>query len=147
MGLTMGGIAAVCFAIAIAFIVKKLAKRTVVFLMLITGVIGLGGIVGSIVTRTTHGGVGGATRASNALLGTGAGGLIVLAVLSIFIYPHIKPKGQPPTKFTPWLALIWGPIAAAVGGVFAAAAGLSSNIVAGGVSSLGDLVSAVIQGF
>lgn len=146
MTLTLTGIAAIAFCVAVACMRKGLAKRIVVFLMLITGTIGLGGIVGAIMSRTTHAAVGGATSASDKLFGAGVGGLILMLVLTIFIYPHVKPKGQPPTKATPWLALIWGPIAATVGGVFAAAAGLSSNIFAGGANSVSGVVTAFLQG-
>lgn len=148
MTFTTGGIAAICLAIAIAFMIKKLAKRAVVFLMLIVGLTGLGGALGAIVTRVVHSGVNGATNATDRLLGAGVGGLVVMAVLTIFIWPHVRPKGaQPPTKVTWFLALIWGMAASAVGGVFAQAAGFSGDIVAQGVSYLSAGVTAFIGGF
>lgn len=148
MTLTMGGIAALSLAIAIALMVKKLAKRMVVYLMLVVGLTGLGGALGAIVSRVVHSGVNGATHATDRFFGAGVGGLVVMAFLTIFIWPHVKPKGpQPPTKLTPWLALSWGTAAAAVGGVFAQAAGFSGNIVAQGVSYLSDGITAFIGGF
>jgi hypothetical protein len=148
MTLTLGGIAAICLAAAIAFTVKKLAKRTVVFLMIIAGLAGLGGVLGSIIARVTQSGVNGATSATNRLLGVGAGGLIVMLVLTIFIYPHVKLKGaQPPTKATPWLGLAWGSVAAAVGGVFGAAAGVGTNVIAQGANLLLSGATAFFQGF
>lgn len=130
MTLTLAGLAAICFGVALALMKKGLAKRGVVYLMLLAGMAGLGGALGAIVARIVRSGVNGATNATDRLLGTGVGGLLVILVLSIFIYPHVKPRGQPPTKATAWLALIWGTVAASVGGVFAAAAGFSTNIVA-----------------
>ena len=130
MTLTLAGIAAICFGVALALMKKGLAKRGVVYLMLLAGMAGLGGALGAIVAKIVRSGVNGAANATDRLLGAGVGGLLVILVLSIFIYPHIKPKGQPPTRATAWLALIWGTVAASVGGVFAAAAGFSTNILA-----------------
>lgn len=148
MTLTLGGIAAICFAAAIAFMVKHLAKRTVIFLMIITGLAGLGGILGSVITRMSRSGVHGATQATDKLLGVGVGGLIVCLVLSIFIYPHVKLKSpEPPTKATPWLALAWGSVAAATGGVFGAAAGIGTGVVAQGANLILSGASAFLAGF
>lgn len=148
MTLTLGGIAAVAFAVAIAFMVKKLAKRTVVFLMIIAGLAGLGGILGSIITRISRSGVNGATHATDKLFGVGVGGLIVCLVLTIFIYPHVKLKGgQPPTKATPWLGLAWGSVAAAVGGIFGTAAGIGSDVVAQGANLILSGATAFLAGF
>lgn len=148
MTLTLGGIAAICFAAAIAFKVKKLAKKTVVFLMIIAGLAGLGGVLGSILARVTQSGVSGATQATDKLLGVGVGGLIVGLVLTIFLYPHVKLKGaQPPTAATPWIGLAWGSVAAAVGGVFGAAAGIGTDVVAQGANLLLSGATAFLQGF
>lgn len=147
MTLTLGGIAALCFAAAIAFMVKHLAKRTVVFLMIITGLAGLGGVLGSIVARISRSGVNGATQATDKLLGVGVGGLIVGLVLTIFIYPHVKLKSpQPPTKATAWLGLAWGSVAAAVGGIFGAAAGIGTDVVAQGANLILSGATAFFSG-
>lgn len=146
MTLTMGGIAALCFAFALALMVKKLAKRAVVYLMLIAGITGLGGALGALIAKVVGIGVNGASVAADRMLGAGVGGLIVGGIMTIFLIPHIKPKGQPPTRFTPWLALAWGSVAVAVGGVFAAAAGLSSNLFATGSNTLSSVVMAFFQG-
>lgn len=134
MTLTLAGIAAICFGVALAMMKKGLGKRAVVYLMLLAGMAGLGGAFGALIAKIIRSGVNGATDTTDRLLGTGVGGLLVLLVLSIFIYPHVKPKGQPPTKATPWLALTWGTVAASVGGVFAAAMGFSTSIVAEGAN-------------
>lgn len=146
MTLTLGGIAAIAFCIALAMMKKGLAKRMVVYLMLIAGVAGLGGAIGSVIARIVRSGVNGATKATDQLFGVGVGGLIAILVLTIFIYPHVKPKGQPPTRATPWLALIWGSVAIAVGGVFAAAAGLSANLFATGSNTVSGVLLAFFQG-
>ena len=148
MTLTLAGIAAIAFGTAIAFMIKKLAKRTVVFLMIIAGLAGLGGLLGAIINRAVRSGVSGATHATDRLLGVGVGGLLIGIVLTIFIYPHVKLKGaQPPTKATPWLALAWGSVAAVVGGVFGAAAGIGSDVIAQGANLLLSGATAFIQGF
>lgn len=146
MTLTMAGIAAICFAFAIALMIKKMAKRIVVYLMLIAGVAGLGGALGGFITKLVGIGVNGATVGVERLVGAGVGGLIVGGIVTIFLFPHIKPKGQPPTRITPWLALAWGSVAIAVGGVFAAAAGLSANLFATGSNTVSSVLLAFFQG-
>lgn len=147
MTLTLGGIAAVCLAIALTLMFKKMAKRAVVWLMLIAGVCGLGGILGSIVNRIVNSAVSGATSAMDRLSGQAIGGFIIIAVMSIALWPHVKPKGQPPTRLTPWIALVFGAVLYAVGGVFSEMAGLSQNIVAQGANFLLSGAAAFIQGF
>lgn len=146
MTLTLTGLAAIAFCVALAFMKKGLAKRSVVYLMLIAGTAGLGGAIGSVITRIVRSGVNGATKATDQLFGVGVGGLIAILVLTIFVYPHAKPKGQPPTRATPWLALAWGTVAIAVGGVFAAAAGLSANLFATGSNTVSGVLLAFFQG-
>lgn len=146
MTLTLAGVSAVAFCVALAFMRKGLAQRTVVYLMLIAGVVGLGGAIGSVITRVVRSGVNGAAKATDQLFGVGVGGFIAVLVLTIFIYPHAKPKGKPPTRATPWLALIWGTVAFAVGGVFAAAAGLSANLFATGSNTVSGVLLAFFQG-
>jgi len=147
MSLTLGGIAALALVIALAFMFKKIAKRTTVYLMLIAGLAGFGGILGTIITRAATSAVGGVASATNRLFGVAVGGIVIVAVMTIALWPHIKPKGQPPTRATPWIALLYGAVLTAVGGVFSQAAGLSSNFVAQGVNFLGGAVTAFIQGF
>lgn len=147
MTLTLGGIAAVSLAIALTLMFKKMAKRATVFLMLIAGLCGLGGILGSIVDRIVNSAVGGATSAADRLSGQAIGGFIIIAIMSIALWPHIKPKGQPPTRLTPWIAFLYGAVLFAVGGVFSEMAGLSQNIVAQGANFLVSGATAFIQGF
>lgn len=148
MTLSVGGVAALAFAIALALMFKKIAKRLIPWLMLIAG-IGLGGVIGLLSDRLVNGTVGGISRATGALLGGGAvGGLIVVAVLTIVIAPHMKPKGgQPPTKFTPWLAFIFPAVLVAVGGMFSTLAGLSENVVTQAASAVMATAAAIIGGF
>ena len=146
MTLTLGGLAAIALCVALACMKKGVAKRSVVYLMLIAGTAGLGGAIGSFISRIVRSGVNGATKATDQLFGVGVGGLIAILVLTIFVYPHVKPKGQPPTRATPWLALAWGTVAIAVGGVFAAAAGLSANLFATGSNTVSGVLLAFFQG-
>lgn len=145
--LTLGGIAAVCLAIALTLMFKKMAKRAVVYLMLIAGLAGLGGLLGQIIDRIVGAAVGGAVSAADRLSGQAIGGFILIAILTIVLWPHVKPKGQPPTRFTPWVALLYGAVLYAVGGVFSQMAGLSTNIVAQGANMALSGVVAFIGGF
>lgn len=147
MTLTLGGIAAVSLAIALTFMFKKMAKRAVVYLMLIAGLAGFGGILGSVVDRIVNGSVDRATSAADRLSGQAVGGFIVVVVMTIALWPHIKPKGQPPTRLTPWIAFFYGAVLYAVGGVFSQIAGQSTNIVAQGANFLLSGAVAFFQGF
>jgi hypothetical protein len=147
MVLTLGSVAAVAFAIALTLLFKHMAKKTVVWLMLIAG-IGLGGVVGSLADGLVTRLVGGLSNVAGSLLGaTAAGGLIVVAVLTVLLYPHMKPKGQPPTKFTPWLAFFFPAVLVAAGGVFSSVAGLSENVVTQAAGVTWSTIAAVIGGF
>lgn len=128
MVLTLAGISGISLAIALALMFKKVAKKIIPWLMLIAGV-GLAGVLGVVVTRIIDRVVGGVSDATSKLLGAGVGGMALIAILTVLIVPHMKPKGQPPTRFTPWLAFIYPSVLVSVGGVFSQAAGLGSNVV------------------
>jgi hypothetical protein len=137
MVLTLAGISGISLAIALALMFKRSAKKIVPWLMLIAGM-GLAGILGALVDRIVGTVVNGVSDATSKLFGAGVGGIALIAILTVFIAPHMKPKGQPPTRFTPWLAFVYVSVLVAVGGVFSAAAGMSSNIVtdfAGGAAT------------
>jgi hypothetical protein len=147
MTLSVGGVAALAFAIALALMFKKIAKKLIPWLMLIAG-IGLGGVIGLLSDRLVNGAVNGISKAVGTLLGGAAvGGLIVVAVLTILLMPHMKPKGQPPTRFTPWLAFIFPAVLVAVGGMFSTLAGLSQNVVTQAASAVMSTAAAIIGGF
>lgn len=146
MTLTLGGIAAVCLAVALTLMFKKMAKRTVVYLMLVAGLAGFGGILGSLVDRIVNSAVDRAASATDKLSGQAIGGFILVVVMSIAMWPHIKPKDQPPTRMTPWIAFAYGAVLYAVGGVFSQIAGQSTNIVAQGANFLLSGAVAFFQG-
>lgn len=147
MTLSVGGVAALAFAIALALMFKKIAKKLIPWLMLIAG-IGLGGVIGLLSDRLVNGAVNGISKAVGTLLGGAAvGGLIVVAVLTILLMPHMKPKGQPPTRFTPWLAFIFPAVLVAVGGMFSTLAGLSQNVVTQAAGAIMSTAAAIIGGF
>lgn len=147
MTLTVGGIAAACLLIGLALLKKKLAKSAATRLLLLAGFFGIGGVLGDLTARIIRSGLDGTSNLTERLLGTGAGGLLGLAVLSIFVWPHVRPKAAPPTKATPVLAFIWGGVAAAVGGLFTAAAGLSSNFAVEAVNGINQAATMFLQGF
>lgn len=147
MTLTVGGVAALAFAIALALMFKKIAKKLIPWLMLVAG-IGLGGVIGLLSDRLVNGAVNGVSKAVGTLLGGAAvGGLIIIAVLTILLLPHMKPKGQPPTRFTPWLAFIFPAVLVAVGGMFSTLAGLSENVVTQAAGAFMTTAAAIIGGF
>lgn len=147
MSLTMGAVAALAFVIALGLMFKKFGKKAVPWLMLIAGG-GLAGVLGAVLTKLITGGINGFSSAVGVVLGAGSvGGLLVIAWLTIILLPHMKPKGQPPTRFTPWIAFSYVPVLVAVGGIFSALAGLSQNVVTQAFGIVGSTISAVIQGF
>lgn len=145
MVLTLAGISGLALVIALALMFKRIAKKLIPWLMLIAG-IGLAGVLGTLVDRIIARAVGGVSDAASKLLGAGVGGLAVIAVLTVLLVPHMKPKGQPPTRFTPWLALIYTSVLVAVGGIFSSAVGMSSNIVTDAANTVGMFLSALVQG-
>lgn len=145
MVLTLAGISGLALVIALALMFKRVAKKFIPWLMLIAG-IGLAGVLGTIVERIVARGVNGVSNATSKLLGAGVGGMAIIAILTVLIVPHMKPKGQPPTKFTPWLAFVYPSVLVAVGGVFSQAAGLGSNIVTDGANTLGLFLTSLVTG-
>jgi hypothetical protein len=147
MTLSVGGIAALAFAIALTLMFKKIAKKLIPWLMLVAG-IGLGGVIGLLSDRLVNGAVNGVSKATGTLLGGSAvGGLIIVAVLTILLLPHMKPKGQPPTRLTPWLAFIFPAVLVAVGGMFSTLAGLGQNVVTQAAGAVMSTAAAIIGGF
>jgi hypothetical protein len=144
MILTLAGVSGIALVIALGFMFKKVLKKFIPWLMLVAG-LGLAGVFGTLVYNAVNRGVSGVSHATEKVLGAGVGGLAVVAWLTILLVPHMKPKGQPPTKFTPWLALIYPSVLAAVGGVLSNAAGLGQNVVtavaSAGMQFLASLVS------
>jgi hypothetical protein len=64
--------------------------------------------------------------------------------MGIVLYIHMKPKGQPPTRFTPWLAFIFPSVLAATG--FASIVSLA-NATGTQIGTTGwDTLSAVLSG-
>lgn len=110
--------AVVALVIGLILHVKKSGKKVVPWLMLIAGAGIAGGVIGRLIDRVSASGVRGVSSASARLFGAGVP--ILLAVgMGIVLFIHMKPKGQPPTRFTPWLALIFPAVLMATGGVLA----------------------------
>lgn len=145
MVLALAGISGIALVIAIACMFKKILKQKVPWLMLIAG-LGLSGVFGTLVFSAVNRTVEGASHATEKLLGAGVGGLAIIAWLTIVLLPHLKPKGQPPTKFTPWIALIYPAVLAAVGGVVSSAAGLGKNVVTQAAGAGLQFVAALFGG-
>jgi hypothetical protein len=146
MVFTLASVSAVSLVIALGLMYKRIGKKFVPWLMAIAG-IGPSGIFGALVERIVSSLVGGISSATSKLLGAGVGGLVLVAWLTIVLLPHMKPKGQPPTKFTPWVAFVYPSVLVAVGGIFSGLAGLSGNIVTQAAGMTWSTISAVIGGF
>jgi hypothetical protein len=147
MSLTLGGIAAIALIIAIGLMIVGIAKQAVVYLMLVAG-IGLSGVLGVTIGRVMGSAVKGTATASDTVLGAGAlGTLALFAFLSTLLIPRLKPRSNPPTKWTKWIALSYGSVMVATGGIVSAAVGLQQNIVTEAASALMTAAAAVIQGF
>lgn len=145
MVLTLAGISGLALVVALALMFKRIAKKLIPWLMLVAG-IGLAGVLGTLVDRIIGRAVNGVSDATSKLLGAGVGGMAVIAVLTVLLVPHMKPKGQPPTRFTPWIAFIYVSVLVAVGGIFSNAAGLGGNIVTEGASTAGLFLTSLFQG-
>jgi hypothetical protein len=145
MILTLAGISGLALVVALGCMFKKVLKKFIPWLMLIAG-IGLAGVLGTLVDRIVGRAVNGVSNATSKLLGAGVGGMALIALLTVLIVPHMKPKGQPPTRFTPWIALLYPAVLVAVGGVFSQAAGLGSNIVTDGANTVGAFFASLVAG-
>lgn len=120
---TAASIGAIALTIGLVLFFKKAGKKLVPWFMLIAGASITGGVVNRILDR-----VGGSTAtamnsASSRLFGVAVPFLITIAI-GIVLFIHMRPKGQPPTRFTPWLALVFPSILAATG--FAAVVALAN---------------------
>lgn len=149
MKFTLGGVAALALLVALVLMYKHYGKKAVPYLMLIAGA-GLAGIGGAVVGGVAARAVGGLTTAAERLLGVSGAtaGVGIVVALSLVLWPHMKPKGaQPPTRFTPWGALLYFPTLVAAGGVFSSLVGLSHNIVTQAAGMLGTTLFAIVQGF
>lgn len=143
----MAGIAVLFLVTGLALKKRGYAPTIVVWLMFLTGIVGLGGFVGAMFARGVTGGVHGANAATAKAFGAGGvAGLAVLIVLSIFVIPHLHPKKSPPTKATWLLALLWGPVATAVGGVFALAVSKTNGVAAELVTQTMQFLTDAFQG-
>jgi hypothetical protein len=77
----------------------------------------------------------------------GAAGAAGLAIwMGLYLYIHLKPKGQKPTKFTRWIALIYPSILVAVGGVFLGASTTAREVFATVTHEVGALIDEVVNG-
>ncbi|HEY2086229.1 MAG TPA: hypothetical protein VGH54_09420 [Mycobacterium sp.] len=147
MGLTLGGIAAISLVIAIGLMVVGIAKQAVVYLMLIAG-LGLSGLIGVALGRIMGSAVKGTATAGDAVLGAGGlGTLVLFAFLSTLLVPRLKPRSNPPTKWTKWIALSYGSVMVATGGIVSALMGLQQNVVTQAASALMSAATAIVGGF
>lgn len=132
MTLTFTALAVIAFAVGVLLHYKKTGKKVVPWLMLVAG-FGIAGTLGTILARVAASATAGTTSATGRLLGTSVPVLLAVLVI-VYLAIHLKPKGQPPTRFTPWIALAGASVLFAAGGVFASFAGFGEN-------AMGDLTS------
>ena len=140
--LSAAGIGAVALTIGLVLFFKKAGKKLVPWFMLVAG-LSLAGAAGAgldraaaVLARTTE-------SASARLLGVGLP-LLVTVVVTIVLFIHMKPKGQPPTRFTPWLALIFPSLLVATG--LGALASLAASVSGQVGTSAWAMISQVIAG-
>jgi hypothetical protein len=143
-----GGIAAICFGLAILLMYKKFWPKSQPWLMLIAGLGIAGGMFGVLVDKLA--GVltnASATTARMLFAAGGAAGAAGLAIwLGVYLYIHLKPKGQKPTKLTRWIALIYPSVLVTVGGVFLGISMTAGEAFAVVAREVGALIDQVVSG-
>lgn len=141
--LSAASIGAVALTIGLVLFFKKAGKKIVPWFMLIAGMSIAGGVVWQILNR-----VGGAASratesASARMFGVGVPWLLTVA-MGIVLYIHMKPKGQNPTRLTPWLAFIFPSVLIATG--FASIVSIANATGTQFGTTAWATLSAVIQG-
>lgn len=143
VSLTAAGIGAIALVAALVLFFKKAGKKVVPWLMLIAGLTIAGGVVNRILDRVSSSASRATESASARLFGVGLPFLITIA-MGIVLFIHMKPKGQPPTRFTPWLALVFPSILAATG--FAAVVSMANATGTEVGTTTWETLSAVLTG-
>jgi hypothetical protein len=141
--LTAASIGAIALVAGLVLFFKKSGKKIVPWLMLIAGLSIAGGVINRILDRIGASTARATESASARLFGVGVPFLITIA-MGIVLYIHMKPKGQPPTRFTPWLAFVFPSVLAATG--FAAVVSLANATGTTVGTTTWDTLSAVISG-
>lgn len=141
--LTAASIGAIALVAGLVLFFKKAGKKIVPWLMLIAGLSIAGGVINRVLERIGDSASRATESASARLFGVGLPFLLTIA-MGIVLYIHMKPKGQPPTRFTPWLALVFPSVLAATG--FAAVVSLANATGTEIGTTTWDTFSAVISG-
>jgi hypothetical protein len=141
--LTAASIGAIALTVGLILYFKKAGKKVVPWFMLIAGLSIAGGVINRVLDRVGVSAARATESASARLFGVGVPFLITIA-MGIVLYIHMKPKGQPPTRFTPWLAFVFPSILAATG--FAAVVSLANATGTEVGTTTWDTLSAVITG-
>lgn len=141
--LTAASIGAVALTIGLVLWFKKAGKKLVPWFMLIAGASITGGVIKRILDRIGSSTADAMASGSAALFGVGVPFLITI-VIGIVLAIHMRPKGQPPTRFTPWLALVFPSILAATG--FAAVVSLANATGTEIGTTTWETFSAVLSG-
>lgn len=140
MVLSAAGISAVLLVAALTMMFKRVGKKIVPWLMFLAS-LGLAGALGSLVDRAAAALARATETTSARLVGVGLP-LLLAVIVGIALYPHMRPKGQPPTRFTPWLAFLFPAIlaAAGLGALAALAASLGGQIGTSAWATIMDVV-------
>ncbi|HEY9251592.1 MAG TPA: hypothetical protein VIP06_02955 [Nocardioides sp.] len=127
LALGAAGIAVLFLGAAFTLHFLKSAKKTVPWLMLLGG-FGVAGIFGSLLLRLGGFAVGTSGSATRMLFGA-AVPLLPVLVVGIILVVQMRPHGKGPNKATPWLALVFPSLLAALGGTIAATIGAAPDQV------------------
>lgn len=105
--LSVAGFGAVLLVAALMMMFKRIGKKFVPWLMFVAGLCMSGaGLIGSLLDRAAAALARASESTSGRLFGVGLP-LLIVVMVGIALFPHMRPKGQPPTRFTPWLALLF----------------------------------------
>jgi len=141
--LSVGGIASIALVVGYAFKRKHVLPKVVPWLWLLAG-FGIAGLLGDLLVAL-GGMFSGASSASSAVIF----GVAVPALLAIFLGTMLAIDMRPnssPTRWTPWVALVFPSILATAGGVFAQLHGTADNYAGQAMAALGVAFQNAVSG-
>lgn len=130
-------------ALVLGLIVRKKAKgsKAVPWLFLIAG-FGLAGLIGRWLDWIAGALTSASQTATAYIFGVGLPGLIAVA-FAVYLFFHLKPKGQKPTAVTPWIALLTPALLMTSVSAMAGLTGLIEDLTAATGQAAANLINGI----